>query len=177
MLGMHPSTPCRSHLKTQTSWFDFWLTALLKCAIVLLMPKRFPVTIDRMPDILAWRYQEPQYANVKPKGPGITYFRPVFEPGPVDCLLMYNADLALVGIMNLYQQDMPPWEKAGNFTILVRPDRRRRGIATQLMDEARRRWTISFDQQDYSHDGAAFATTYVARHSLSDGTSRVTGMR
>lgn len=139
------------------------------------MPRRFPVHIPVMPEIFDWDIQVAQYANVKPTGPGIHYFRPVFDMGPVDCLLMYNADLVIVGIMNFFPEDLPPYERAGNFTIMVRPDRQRRGIATALMDEARRRWLINFDQQDYSPAGAAFATRYVASHSLPDGTSRIAG--
>jgi GNAT superfamily N-acetyltransferase len=139
--------------------------------------KRFPVNIPVMPDVFDWDIQAHQYIDIKPRGPGITYFRPVFDMGPVDCLLMFNADLDLVGIMNFFPEDLPPYERAGNFTIMVRPDRQRRGIATLLMDEARRRWTIDFDQQDYSPSGAAFASAYVNRHSLPDGSSRVAGQR
>lgn len=139
--------------------------------------KRFPVTIPQMPEVFEWDTQASQYREIKPRGPGITYFRPVFDMGPVDCLLMYNADLALVGILNYFPENLPPYERAGNFTMFTRPDRRRRGVATALMDEARRRWLINFDQQDYSPEGAAFATAYVNRRSLPDGISRTNGHR
>jgi len=125
-----------------------------------------------MPAVFAWETQSGQYANVRPVGPGITHFIGRLVNGDVDCLLMYDDELELVGIMNVFTVDMLPYERAGNFTVMVRPDRRRRGIATLLMDEARRRWTINFEQQDYSHDGSAFATRYVQRITLQDGSSR-----
>jgi len=127
---------------------------------------------------LHWETQAPQYASVHPDEPGIVYFQGTEEgvDNWVDCLLMFDENLELVGILNMFNFDFPPWEVAGNVTMFVRPDRYRRGIASALMDEARRRWTVDFDQQEYTTSGAAFATRYVQRHELPDGQSRVTGV-
>jgi hypothetical protein len=138
--------------------------------------KRYHATIPVMP--LHWQDQEPQYREVKPERPGIVHFKGR-QPGVanwVDCLLMFDDKLELVGILNYFAWDFPPWEVAGNFTVFTRPDRYRRRIATALLDEARRRWTVDLDQQEYSTSGAAFATRYAQRHELPDGQSRVTGV-
>ena len=106
--------------------------------------KRYIATIPYMPAVLSWDRQAPQYHKAKPERPGIVYFQG-FEEGSqewVDCLLMYDENLELVGILNYYAIDFPPWEKAGNFTMFTRPDRFRRGIASALLDEARRRWAV-----------------------------------
>lgn len=125
---------------------------------------------------LNWENQSVQYTAVKPDGPGITYFRgAVSETIWVDCLLKFDTELQLVGILNHFPVDAPPWEVAGNITMFVRPDRYRRGIATELMDEARRRWNVNLNQQEFTRDGAAFVNRYVARHDLTDGNSRVAG--
>jgi GNAT superfamily N-acetyltransferase len=135
--------------------------------------KRYRATIPFM--ALSWMDQAPQYADVVPDGPGITYFKGVInETAWVDCLLSYDANLELVGILNHFPMDTP-WDAAGDITMFVRPDRYRRGIASALLDEARRRWTIDLDQQNFTHAGAAFINRYVQRHGLSDGTSRITG--
>ena len=139
--------------------------------------KRYIATIPYMPAVLSWDRQAPQYHKAKPERPGIVYFQG-FEEGSqewVDCLLMYDENLELVGILNYYAIDFPPWEKAGNFTMFTRPDRFRRGIASALLDEARRRWTVDLDQQEWTREGAAFINRYVQRRTLPDGSSRLAG--
>ncbi len=74
---------------------------------------------------LSWEGQAEQYP---PAGePGIGYF--AGDAGfaqPVDCLLWRDETGALRGILNHYPVDMPPWEQAGNLTVLVQPGWRRR---------------------------------------------------
>jgi len=137
--------------------------------------KKYRATIPWLPEVLAWQEQAPQYANIKPDRPGIVYFQGTQEgvDNWVDCLLMFNENLELVGILNMYNFDFPPWEKAGNITMFTHPHKLRRGIASALMDEARRRWAVDLDQQQYTRDGAAFINRYVQQRSLPDGTSRL----
>ena len=139
--------------------------------------RKYRATIPVMPAVLTWDRQVVQYAHIKPEQPGIVYFQGREEGTQdwVDCLLKYDENLELVGILNFYAIDFPPWEKAGNFTMFTRPDRYRRGIGSALLDEARRRWTINFDQQDYTISGAAFVNRYVQVRSLQDGISRIAG--
>jgi GNAT superfamily N-acetyltransferase len=139
------------------------------------MTNRYRANLPWMP--LAWGDQAPQYHRVKPDRPGIVYFRGQ-DPGMehhVDCLLMFDENLELVGILNMFNFDFPPLEKKGNVTMFTRPDRLRRGIGSALMDEARRRWTVDFDRQDFTRTGAAFINRYVQQRSLADGISRTTG--
>jgi len=66
------------------------------------------------------------------------------------------------GIFNYFPKDMParePWlkpfvERAGNFNVIVDPKRQRRGIAMKLLREAVKRWTLDFEKQNYTAEGA-----------------------
>lgn len=90
---------------------------------------------------------------------GISYFRgDVNQECWVDCLLYRDAGGAVVGVFNYFSVDIPPYEQKGNFNILVASDWRRNGIATALLNEAVKRWNISFVQQRCTPDGAAFLT-------------------
>lgn len=124
--------------------------------------------IDRsrvIPDdgMLTWESQVSQYPA---RGvPGISYFRGYDSTHPerhhVDCLLFRGPDGKLQGVLNYYAVDMPPWEKAGNMNMWVRPDKRRRGIGTRLLDEARRRWPFNLAQQRFSESGVHFMESYL----------------
>lgn len=135
--------------------------------------KRYQQTIPWM--VLNWGNQEWQYGDAQPTAPGILYFKGMVRDDWVDCLLMYDENLELIGILNYYARDFPPWEVAGNVTMFTRPDRFRRGIASTLLDEARRRWPIDLDKQEFTRDGAAFVNRYVQQRKLLDGSSRVAG--
>jgi GNAT superfamily N-acetyltransferase len=54
------------------------------------------------------------------------------------------------------------WEPGGALSITVDPDYRRQGIATELMQEAVRRWPIDFEGQSYSSDGAEFVRKFLS---------------
>jgi GNAT superfamily N-acetyltransferase len=122
-------------------------------------------TAEVNPDLrhrLSWEGQAAQYP---PTGePGIGYF--AGDAGynkPVDCLLRRDGTGLLRGILNHYPVDMPPWEKAGNVTVLVQPGWRRNGIASALLDEARRRWPIDLTAQTYTDNGRRFIAAYRRR--------------
>lgn len=108
--------------------------------------------------VYAWRSQAHQYPN---KGPlGIGYFAGETEFGVVHCLLYRDPKGDLVGILNYYDENMAPnpHEQPGNFNVWVRPDRQRRGIATALLTEAKRRWpSLTLDQQRFTESGAGLA--------------------
>jgi GNAT superfamily N-acetyltransferase len=137
--------------------------------------RKYQANIPWMP--IWWENQAPQYHNVKPDRPGIVYFQGQDEgmENYVDCLLMFDENLELVGILNMFNFDFPPLERKGNVTMFTHPDKLRRGIGSALLDEARRRWPVNFDQQNYTREGAAFINRYVQRRTLPDGMSRVAG--
>lgn len=82
---------------------------------------------------------------------------------PVDVLVYRNRKGHVIGILYHYPHDILPWERAGNINVVVRADRRRRGIGSQLLAEAARRWPIRWEQQDYTPDGLALARTVSRR--------------
>jgi GNAT superfamily N-acetyltransferase len=106
-----------------------------------------------------WENQARQYPRY---GSGITYFKGECEDNTwVDCLLYYGYDNELHGILNHYPFDMPPYQKAGSVNIQVRPDRRRKGIATALLDEAIGRFQVDIGKQEYTPEGERFIKKYV----------------
>lgn len=123
--------------------------------------RTFPVTI---PDgaIYSWVSQAMQYPA---KGePGVTHtveFSEGYPDAPIDCLLYRTDQGQLVGILNHYRQDMPPYEKAGNINIWVHPDAQGIGIGTCLVAEADKRFGVNFDQQRFTAAGAALARRYL----------------
>src|SRR5579875_2443961 len=93
-----------------------------------------PVSIEAA-KVLPWESQAHQYPPLDE--PGIQYFRAELGDGRwVDCLLHYDDDGRLSGILNHYPQAIPPYEKQGAVNIWVRPDRRRQGIARTLVENA-----------------------------------------
>ena len=106
-----------------------------------------------------WENQARQYPKY---GSGITYFKGECEDNTwVDCLLYYGYDNELHGILNHYPFEMPPYQKAGSVNLQVRPDRRRKGIATALLDEAIKRFNIILGDQEYTPDGEMFIKNYM----------------
>lgn len=130
---------------------------------------RFPVHLPE--GALSWESQIVQYRDAEPPSEAgtITYYAgSVDSLPPVDCLLYWaptpdGVRLRIVGILNHYAVDYPPWEKAGNVNVWVRRSHQRRGIATALWDEAQRRWPVSLDQQRFTVPGAALADALVNR--------------
>lgn len=106
-----------------------------------------------------WENQARQYPRY---GSGITYFRGICDDNIwVDCLLYYGYDNELHGILNHYPFEMPPYQKAGSVNIQVRPDRRRKGIASALLDEAIKRFNVNLENQEYTPDGERFIKNYM----------------
>lgn len=110
--------------------------------------------------ILPWESQVHQYPETG--DPGISYFRGDLTDGRwVDCLLWRDREGLLRGILNHYPVDVPPWERAGNFNIYVDPRFYRQGIGTELVTEADLRWSLDFEQQDYTPNGAKLVAKYL----------------
>ncbi|GAA1961668.1 GNAT family N-acetyltransferase [Amycolatopsis minnesotensis] len=108
----------------------------------------------------SWPSQAGQYPADGPCG--VSYFRGDVSPGSyVDCLLYRDKKGVVVGILNRYPKDFPPYEKAGNINIFVRPDMLRQGIATMLLREALTRWHVNFEQQQCTPSGAAFLDAFI----------------
>jgi len=85
---------------------------------------------------------------------------------PIDCLLYYAESGDLVGILNHYPVDIPPYEKAGNINLWVHPDAQRMGVGMRLVTEADRRWRIDFNRQQFTEAGAMLARRYLERRGL-----------
>lgn len=133
---------------------------------------RLPIHLPQ--GALSWESQVVQYRDaVPPDEPGITYFAgDVSEtfPGkpPVDALLYWEQNpagtrLRIVGILNHYPADYPPWERAGNVNVWVRKSHQRRGIATRLWEEAVRRWNPDLRAQRFTAAGARLAESILER--------------
>jgi GNAT superfamily N-acetyltransferase len=103
--------------------------------------------------------QADQFDPIGP--PGVSYVKG--DPGDglyVDCLLYRNEQGRTVGVLYHYPVDMP-FERQGNINVIVDPAVRRQGIATQLLDAARRITAINWDQQSYTDDGRALVEQYL----------------
>jgi uncharacterized protein YndB with AHSA1/START domain len=107
--------------------------------------------------LFSWEKQAAQYPRTGP--PGISYFRSELldESGKVllfvNCLLYRDETGELIGILNHYPTDIPPYEREGNENVWVRPDHRRQGIGTALVTEAFLRWPPKVWNQ-YVHPSA-----------------------
>lgn len=126
-----------------------------------------------LPDVFSWESQVSQYPMRYRPGPGIAYFpgdvsqfAGMEDMPPVDCLLYYDEQGWLRGILNHYPVDYPPHEQAGNVNVFVDPARRRRGIGTALVTEAFRRWGVVLAEQRFTVAGAALADHLHRVHGL-----------
>lgn len=104
---------------------------------------------------LSWESQARQYPETGPAG--FSYFPGETEAGTVDCLLYRDISGTLLGILNYYPMDFPPWEKAGNVNMWVMPSRQRQGIGSALWKEACNRWDIALEGQRFTVAGARLA--------------------
>jgi GNAT superfamily N-acetyltransferase len=87
-----------------------------------------------------WDSQHEQYP-LKGSPNKIVYFKGEIDAKRhVDCLLYYDKDGDLVGILNYFPQDMPPHQKKGDSLTVVAPGMQRKGIGTKLLGEALKRW-------------------------------------
>jgi hypothetical protein len=95
--------------------------------------------------------------------PGVnieTFFMDEHALESCEALVHYDPDRSVSGIFKYFAGNSPI--TAGTFTVLVRADRRRQGIATRLLADACRRWKIDFQRQAYTPDGLAFITSFLA---------------
>jgi hypothetical protein len=117
------------------------------------------IEIFKHVNVFAWENQSKQYPQ---NGDRIQYYKGIYNKNKwIDCLLFYGEHHLLEGILNHYPFDFPPHEKQGNINIQVRPDRRRLGIATTLLDEARLKFKINLDNQNYTPEGRKFIKGYL----------------
>lgn len=108
--------------------------------------------------VFSWESQYNQYP--KRGVPGIKYFGGHTESGTVDCLLYFDDNGRLRGILNHYPFTLYPFESKGNVNIFVDPKRRRQGIATALLTEAMKRWDVDLEQQQYTEEGEQFILAF-----------------
>lgn len=108
--------------------------------------------------IWSWELQAKQYPTF---GNGIVYFKGMLKDNKwVDCLLFYGVDGTLQGVLNHYPFTYFPYQKNGSINLVVRKDKRRQGIATALLDEARKRFKINLKRQNYTPLGKKFIENY-----------------
>jgi predicted acetyltransferase len=111
-------------------------------------------------DIFSWQKQSEQFPQY---GSGIVYFEGVVGDGKwVDCLLYYDKEHNLSGILYHYPFDFT-YEKRGNCNILVKPEKRRQGIATALLKKGMKRFRIDLKNQKYSESGKHFIKAYKSK--------------
>jgi len=111
-----------------------------------------------------WDAQVVQYPVIGQ--PGISYKQEEFtEPElkglKVDCILYRNENGILIGILNHYPQDIPGWEKAGNFNVFVDPTQQRKGIGKDLIKEALTRFNTTLEQQSWTPSGFLMLQSYL----------------
>jgi GNAT superfamily N-acetyltransferase len=93
------------------------------------------------------------------------------EKYPPQPTLVYRDETGNIrGFMIYFPTDSPAYEHgerdhAGDFHILVEKSHRRRGIGGTLLKEAVKRYSINFDQQEYTRSGAALVNAFVERNS------------
>lgn len=122
--------------------------------------------------VLSWDSQARQYPPLDE--PGIHYFRAELGDGRwVDCLMRYDDAGRLVGILNHYPQDIPPYESEGGINVWVHPERARQGIGSSLIMEALQRWELRGDPQRFSEGGARLAQAMVEKLTGSEYDFRV----
>ena len=116
--------------------------------------------------LYTWDSQAKQYPATGE--PGIHYFKGDLDDNElkppeaeltrwVDCLLSFDPEGRLVGILNRYPMDFPPLERRGNVNVWVHPEHQRQGIGAELVRAALDRWVIDFTQQRYTTSGANLA--------------------
>ena len=119
--------------------------------------------VSPMGGALTFHHQARQYDDAAAKPGGVTYYWGPLGEGPngatrwVDCLLRWDDAGQLVGIINHYPQDVPPYEVRGNLTLFVDPAHLREGIATELVLAAVERFGATLDGQSFTPDGLALA--------------------
>lgn len=113
--------------------------------------------------MLTWDSQVCQYPW---KGePGVSYFAGIEGDAVIHCLLYREDRGFVVGILNYYDQDFPPFETKGNVNLFIHRKYKRHGIGTALWNEAVRRWDVTLETQRFSPEGLAFAQALLAKSS------------
>ncbi len=107
-----------------------------------------------------WDHQVGQYDK---KGePGISYFKGEVDDKWVDCLLFRNKAGKLIGVLNHYPFDFPPYEKKGNINVMVDPKEQSKGTGMELFKEALKRWKdIDLYKQHWTKSGKRLLDTYL----------------
>ena len=113
-------------------------------------------------EMFSWESQAGQYPPLGP--PGISTMRMRFEDGRwINCLLYRESGGSLVGILNHYPVDLPPWEQKFTINVWVHPAHRSKGIATEMVLGAMQEgWPISVEDLKVTGSGLAL-TRSVAR--------------
>jgi GNAT superfamily N-acetyltransferase len=119
-------------------------------------------TVDDRTMTDAW----PEVAGARPRlgPPGLSHAIVEYRSGGTsDCLTWRDDEGILRGVLFHYRSDILPYEHRGNVNMWVDPRWHRRGIGTQLLAEADRRWELNFVQQKYTTRGLALVREHLAQ--------------
>lgn len=109
-----------------------------------------------------WAKQVGQYpANGQE---GLSYFKGEMGDKWVDCLLYRNKAGKLIGVLNHYPFNFPPYEIKGNINVMVDPKEQKKGIGKKLMAEAIKRWKdIDLYKQKWTPSGKYMLDSYIKK--------------
>lgn len=126
-------------------------------------------------EVFPWQSQREQYPASH--DPGFVLQVVEVDSHPVECLLMYDDDRELVGILNRYPSGYPGLEEPMAINIWVDPARQRRGLGTRLMAEGERRWgPYDWDAQQVTSAGHGLFEAYRNAPQPKDRSSVLSGL-
>jgi hypothetical protein len=117
----------------------------------------------------SWDHEACQYAPIGV--PGIHLETHAFMASVVDCLLYRDSGGRLIGILNHYNENNP-LEKPNAMNVWVKPENQRRGIATELLREANKLWTLTNEHLRYTVEGDAWIASLVAQGKIDQQRTR-----
>lgn len=105
------------------------------------------------------RRDQPGVIERLPAVPGL----PTDSEHIIESLLFRDKHGKVRGILHHHPMALPPFAVAGEIQICVDPRFYRKGIASRLLHEAMRRWSIDLARQRYTRSGATFICRFMRK--------------